>query len=225
VEEWREITDEARVPLLVDSAAGFGARDEDGELLGSNGQAEVFSFHATKPFAIGEGGALMSGNAAIAERVSRLANFGFEHGLVHGAPGLNAKLAEWPAATALAALDRFDGVLDARRQAAEDLLAAVEPHGFSRQRCDGRAAWQFVPVLAASADVRNRVRARAEKARVEVRTYFSVPLHRMPAFRQARQAGPMSTTDELAARILSLPMANDQTDAERERIVDVLANA
>src|SRR5947199_10782718 len=46
----------AKVPLLVDSAAGFGATSDDGSLLGHQGDAEVFSFHATKPFAVGEGG-------------------------------------------------------------------------------------------------------------------------------------------------------------------------
>ena len=56
---WRSACTDASVPLLIDSAAGFGAIDETGRPLGSQGDTEVFSFHATKPFAIGEGGAVV----------------------------------------------------------------------------------------------------------------------------------------------------------------------
>jgi dTDP-4-amino-4,6-dideoxygalactose transaminase len=220
---WRALARDARVPVLVDSAPGFGAQDEDGRLLGATGDAEVFSFHATKPFAIGEGGLLVSADAEVAGRVARLANFGFEDGIAQIAGGLNAKLAEWPAATALAALDGFDQVLATRRHAAEELLAALEPLGFVRQHCDGRPAWQFVPVLAPSAHERDHAFANATAAGVELRRYFSVPLHRMPAFKNLRCAGSMTTTDELAERVLSLPMADDQTPTERTRIVETLA--
>jgi dTDP-4-amino-4,6-dideoxygalactose transaminase len=222
---WREAAQKEGLPLLVDSAAGFGARDEGAELLGDSGDAEVFSFHATKPFAIGEGGLFVTSDETFAVRVERLANFGFEDGVVHRTAGFNAKLAEWPAATALAVLDGFEGIVNARRAAADDLLEALEPHGFLRQRCDGTPAWQFVPVLAPSSADRDRAHARATAAGVELRTYFSVPLHRMPAFEDIRHAGPLETTDELAARILSLPMANDQTPAQRELIVDTLVTA
>jgi dTDP-4-amino-4,6-dideoxygalactose transaminase len=75
--QWEATALEAGVPLLVDSAAGFGSMDEQGQRLGHQGQAEVFSFHATKPFAIGEGGLLATRDQRIASHVSRLANFGW----------------------------------------------------------------------------------------------------------------------------------------------------
>ena len=52
--------------------------DEAGGLLGGLGDAEVFSFHATKPFAIGEGGLITSRSAEVLEAVARLTNFGFD---------------------------------------------------------------------------------------------------------------------------------------------------
>ena len=60
------------VPLLVDSAAGFGSVDRDGLPLGGQGDAEVFSFHATKPLAIGEGGMVSTADPEVADRVRRL---------------------------------------------------------------------------------------------------------------------------------------------------------
>ena len=58
-----------------------------------------------------------------------------------------------------------------------------------------------------------------------MRTYFSVPLHRMPAFASVPSAGGLRCTDDLAARALSLPMANDLSAREMDAIVASLAAA
>jgi dTDP-4-amino-4,6-dideoxygalactose transaminase len=222
---WQTAGAQAGVPVLVDSAAGFGAVTGGGERLGRQGTAEVFSFHATKPFAIGEGGLLVSADAELAGRVSRLANFGFQAGSVAAEVGFNAKLAEWPAATALAVLDGFGDVLAARRAHAAQLLAGVGPHGYRPQAIDGEPAWQFVPVLAPSRAVRDAAIAIAASDGIELRAYFSVPLHRMPAFGGLPVAGSLAITERLAGRVLSLPMANDQSADDRRRIVAALATA
>ena len=222
---WQTAAAAAGVPLLVDSAAGFGALTGGGERLGGHGNAEVFSFHATKPFAIGEGGLLVSADADVVARVARLANFGFEAGSVSAEVGLNAKLAEWPAATALAVLDGFDEVLAARRAAAAELLAGVSPYGYRPQVASGEPAWQFVAVLAPSRAVRDAAIEIAASDGIELRSYFSVALHQMPAFGGLPVAGSLATTERLAGRILSLPMANDQSADDRRRIVAALAMA
>jgi dTDP-4-amino-4,6-dideoxygalactose transaminase len=222
---WQTAGAQAGVPVLVDSAAGFGAVTGGGERLGGQGTAEVFSFHATKPFAIGEGGLLVSADAEVVDRVARLANFGFAAGSVDAEVGLNAKLAEWPAATALAVLDGFDDVLAARRAAAAELLAGVVSHGYRPQATDGDPAWQFVPVLAPSRAVRDAAITIAAADGIELRAYFSVPLHRMPAFGGLPVAGSLDVTERLAGRVLSLPMANDQSADDRRRIAAALATA
>ena len=83
----------------------------------------------------------------------------------------------------------------------------------------GAAAWQFVPVLAPSPRVRAAALALAREREIELRAYFSVPLHRMPAYASAPVAGGLRRTEDLAARALSLPMANDQSAADRDAIV------
>lgn len=222
---WERAARDAGAALLVDSAAGFGATGEDGRPLGRQGDAEVFSFHATKPFAIGEGGLLSTTREEVATRAARLANFGFEDGVVHDAPGLNAKLPEWSAATALAVLDRYDDVLRCRRSAAREIVEALAPYGYTGQAGSGGAAWQFVPLLAPSRRVRDTALDVARGRDIELRTYFSVPLHRMPAFASVPAAGRLRRTEDLAARVLSLPMANDQTPADRGAIVACLVAA
>ncbi len=225
-QDWSQLAREAGVPLLVDSAAGFGARDERGDLLGGQGDAEVFSFHATKPFAIGEGGAVATRVADLPDALRRLANFGFgAERTVDDAVGLNAKMDEWHAAAGLAALDRLEEVLGARRERAERLRALLEPAGFGFQDgCDG-STWQFVPTLAPTPEVREAVVERAAQAGIEVRTYFDPPLHEMPAFAGFPRVGALEETCSLAALMLSLPMANDLADDALERVASCVLGA
>jgi dTDP-4-amino-4,6-dideoxygalactose transaminase len=220
---WRDACSEAGVPLIVDSAPGFGARDQHGLLLGRQGDAEVFSFHATKPFAIGEGGAVTSADPALLARVAALTNFSLGADReISSTYGLNAKLSELHAAVGLAVLDRFPDVLDARRARAERIREQLEPAGYRFQAGARGSTWQFVPVLAPSPDVRDAVLARAHEQLVEIRTYHP-PLHRLPVFSAGGGAPTtLTVTDELASRALSLPLSNDLSDGEVERIISLL---
>lgn len=222
---WERAAATAAVPLVVDSAAGFGAVDAAGRPAGRLGDVEVFSFHATKPFAIGEGGLVTTADPELAARIRQLANFGFEDGVVTGEVGTNAKLAEWPAATALAVLDRFDATLAARRNSAEAIRRGLDGSGLTFQAHDGSPAWQFVAALTPTDATRDALVVAAADRGVEIRTYFAHPLHTMPPFRTAPRTDDLVTTTDLAARAISLPMADDLSAEERALIVDVVAHA
>ena len=217
---WQELCRGARVPLVMDSAAAFGATLEDGRWLGTQGDVEVFSFHATKPFGTGEGGLISTRSAALRERMARLVNFGFGADRVVLDPlGMNAKLSELQSAVCLAVLDRLDDILAARRSRAAAIVSALMPLGFTFQAGAARSTWQSVPALAADAATREAVRARATANDVEVRAYFETPLHAHPPFADYPRASDLSVTNDLAARCLSLPMANDLSHDEIERVI------
>jgi dTDP-4-amino-4,6-dideoxygalactose transaminase len=218
-ERWESACAAAGIPLLIDSAAGFGALDESGRLLGRQGDAEVFSFHATKPFAMGEGGAIFTEDGDLAAEMRLLVNFGLDHRRVPlRARGINAKLSEIHAATGLAVLDGYEQILERRRTLAARIRLPLEHAGFSFQPASERSTWQFVPTLAVSSDARAAVLAQAASSGVEVRTYFDPPLNRLPPFASSRTR-PLSVTDDFCQRVLSLPLANDLNDGEIERIV------
>jgi dTDP-4-amino-4,6-dideoxygalactose transaminase len=218
---WRAACARAGVPLLIDSAAGFGAVDEAGLPLGSQGDTEVFSFHATKPFAIGEGGAVVSSDAEIVERIERIINFGIDpDSRLSLDAGLNAKMSEIQAAIGLAMLDRFDGVLARRRATAARLKALVARHPLTYQAGSAGSTWQVFQLLVPDADTRARAVALAEPHRIECRTMFEPPLHRHPAFASATLAGPLATTEAVAARTLSLPLANSLGPRQLRRLTD-----
>lgn len=216
-ERWQSACRAHGVALLVDSAAGFGASAEDGCPIGAQGDAEVVSFHATKPMAAGEGGAVFCRDPAVAEHVRRLANFDFDDDNDAISPrGINAKMSEPIAAIALAALDRLPAALAARREAAAAILGALSRDVFAQSGCE-HGTWQFVPVRTRRAGDRDAI-LDAARGDVELRTYYK-PLHAMAAFSGCARESDLATTDALGAGLLSLPMAVDQSAAERRRIV------
>jgi len=216
---WEAACRDAGVPLLVDSAAGFGAFAEDGIPIGGQGTAEIVSFHSTKPFGIGEGGAVFTRDRELAERLHRLINFDFgDHRQATTARGLNGKLDELRAAVGLAVLETFDDQLRRRRRLSAKLLDEIGS-AFRPQFGHVWGTYQMVPVVLGDDAARARILAAAER-QVELRTYYE-PLHLMPAFEHVPHADTLEVTETLGRRILSLPMAVDLTDEEIGVIADV----
>jgi dTDP-4-amino-4,6-dideoxygalactose transaminase len=225
-EAWREVARRHRVPLLLDSAPGFGAVDEEGLALGAQGDTEIFSFHATKTFAIGEGGAVTTRDPDLAARIARIVNFGIEpSSRTSTVPGFNGKLSELHAATGLAALDSFDEILAARHRLAGRIRRAADGAGLRYQRGSGGSPWQYFQALAPDFEARERVLAAAAAGRVDARTLHDPPLHRHEAFASAERAASLDVTEALAERSISLPLANHLADDEVDRIAAVAGAA
>jgi dTDP-4-amino-4,6-dideoxygalactose transaminase len=218
-DRWRQLCADADMPLLIDSAAGFGGLDDDGHPLGAQGDTEVFSFHATKPFAIGEGGAVVTSDPDLAERITRLINFGIDpHTRTSATAGLNAKMSELHAATGLAMLDRFTDALDRRRATARQLQTLFSSKPLTYQAGSDSSTWQVFQLLMPTPRSRQRALTLASAHNIEVRTCFDPPLHRHPAFDRAEIAGDLAVTDHVAARTLSLPMANTMGPRQMVRL-------
>jgi dTDP-4-amino-4,6-dideoxygalactose transaminase len=222
---WRSACDEHGLPLLIDSAAGFGAVDAYGQPLGGQGDTEVFSFHATKPLAIGEGGAILTADPEVAARIARTINFGIDpNSRTSVVTGLNAKLPELLAAAGLAMLDRYDDVLARRRATARGLQSAVAHLPLTYQEGSEGSTWQVFQTLVPDGAARARLVATAAELEIEVRTCFDPPLHRHVAFAGAPVAAPLEVTERLAARALSLPMANSLGPSQMVRLAELIAS-
>jgi dTDP-4-amino-4,6-dideoxygalactose transaminase len=147
--EWESIAQQWGLPLIVDSAAGFGSLCGDGSPLDAQGDAEIFSFYTTKPLAIGEEGAIATRSSELAKRLRRIANFGFDSRRQVTEPlGLNGKMSDLHATEGLAALDSLSEQLAARREHAAELQARLRPAGFEFQYSPAPPARRFVPALA-----------------------------------------------------------------------------
>ena len=161
------------VPVVIDNASGLGGPVRP---LREN-SVEVYSMHATKPFAVGEGGAIRTHPRL--EPALRLAlNFGLERGTPHGDWGINGKMPEVLAAVGMAVLDGYNDVLRTRQSVAQSYIGLLAPfellkcpevasdapwHGFPVQFPSDQCVETFVGYLASrSADIRRYYRPSLE---------------------------------------------------------------
>jgi dTDP-4-amino-4,6-dideoxygalactose transaminase len=210
----------AGVPLILDSAAAFGGQTEGGPALGAGGAAEVFSFHATKPFGIGEGGAVLA-SPSITRRVREVINFDLVRGEPRGR-GLNAKMSEFTAAIGLAMLRDFDAVLARRREACARLTKIAERDDRSEPAArPGRPPWQCFPIEVAEPRICKGMLDALANWGVEARTLYQPALHRTSAFERHTDR-PLPRTDDLTGRILCLPVYADLSAREGALLDDAL---
>jgi dTDP-4-amino-4,6-dideoxygalactose transaminase len=163
--------------LIFDSAASLGAKYPNGRMVGSAGDAEVFSLHITKTFGVGEGGLVTTGNPVVAARCRQLINFGFDSALTSQAVGTNAKMSEYHAAVGLAVLDCISKKLASRSAVAEAYKAKLQNVRF----LDSPSAHQVFPVIFDSKEQRDNAAQKLFKQGIGSRIYYK-PLHQHPAF-------------------------------------------
>jgi dTDP-4-amino-4,6-dideoxygalactose transaminase len=116
-------------------------------------------------------------------------------------------------------------VLAERRRLAHELKRRLHRAPLAYQEQSERSTWQYFQTLAPSAAARDAVAVRAVELGVEMRTLHDPALLRQPAFAAAARHGDLAVTDDLAARSLSLPLANSLTDPELDRIAAVAHRA
>jgi dTDP-4-amino-4,6-dideoxygalactose transaminase len=222
VGQWEELARHHDVPLIIDSAAGFGSLYADGSAVGSRGRAEVLSFHATKPFAIGEGGAVVTKDADLAAELKSFQNFGFRGTSGATNLGLNGKLQEINAVIGLRQLEVFDQTIRQRQSVFRSYAAALSSAAVSIPDRLASSSVCFLSVLFDDAPARDTARDALTAARVEVRTYYQPALHLQPYFGGTRRANDLANTDAVARTILSLPVHQEMDPAVIEHISGII---
>ncbi|MFO7904565.1 MAG: DegT/DnrJ/EryC1/StrS family aminotransferase [Pirellulaceae bacterium] len=205
VEAWDAFTNETGIPVLIDAAAAF-----DGQRVGRT-TTVVFSFHATKPFGIGEGGLVATTSGRIARRARRLSNFGFVDGVVREAGGGNGKLSEYHAAVGLAQLERWDGIKRRRRALARQYAyeLALNGNGVCVQQGWGNFGPANLTVALGEAAMTHGIADKLEAAGIETRRWYCPSLTRHPVFRQLPRAATdgdaLDVCESLCQCTLGLP--------------------
>ncbi len=212
------------VGVVVDAAASLGSLDEAGRGFGAGfAHPVVYSMHATKTFATAEAGLIHCGDADTLAALRAMANFGFGAPRTATMPGFNAKLSEIGALLGLARLDGFERIVAHR----ERLVARYRDWlpGWGFQRLAGqRHAHQFMPVLLPRDAGWRRDEALAALARhgIGAAHYFSPHLAEQEYFRRTCAMHDLAVTEDIAGRILSLPLADRMTVAEVDRVCRTL---
>jgi len=211
------------IPLVIDAAAALGSLNIKGEAFGTGSRSPlVFSMHATKAFATGEGGLIYAADPEKIAGLRSMAGFGLNADRLVTLPGLNAKLTEVAALLALMKLQDIGGIAEHRFKL-HRLYASLLPD-FTFQGMTGqRSALQFVSVLLPEGCTKQAPEITAELFQhgIGSRNYFAPHLANHPLFRSHCVAGDLTVTDEISRRVISLPVSDVLRAEDVRRICEI----
>jgi len=220
--------------LIEDSAESLGST-LGGRPCGSFGDAGIFGFYPNKQITTGEGGAIVTDDARIAELCRSMADQGRgaeEAWLHHVRLGYNYRLDEMSAALGLSQLARLREIVAARARVADLYLGALsdaEEIVLPKVAPGVGMSWfVFVVRLAdrfSRAD-RDRVLAALARAGIGCRNYFE-PIHLQPFIRKALGTGPgqFPVAEHVGDRTIALPFYPQMTQQEVSRVADALLSS
>jgi dTDP-4-amino-4,6-dideoxygalactose transaminase len=224
LERYRRITSQLGVPVVVDGAASLGSFDAQGRGFGSGFTGSVvYSMHATKSFAVGEAGLIYSADKDRIARLRTMSSFGFGEPRTATMAGLNGKLSEVTALLGRLRLRDYDSITQYRAQLANRYRAMLPELEFQAQ-APGIQAYQFVPALLPRELSGRKAAIREELASRGIATgaYFSPHLMEQPYFQKTSVAGPLPVSDDVSARMISLPLFDTMTYQEVSQVVEEL---
>lgn len=215
--------------LLFDAAHAF-ACTHHGQMIGGFGDAEVFSFHATKFFNTFEGGAVTTNNDELAERMRKMRNFGFAGLDTVIDLGINGKMSEISAAMGLTSLESLNEFIEANYRnycAYRDGLVGIPGVKLVQYDPHEQNNYQYVvieideQISRVSRDLLVEI-LHAENVRA--RRYFYPGVHQMEPYRSyfpnARLVLP--ETEKLTQRVLQLPTGTSVAPSDIQIICDII---
>lgn len=222
VDALQQIAGAHRLALLFDAAHAF-ASSYRGRMIGNGGDAEVFSFHATKFFHTVEGGAVTTNDADLAARVRLMRDHGFSGPDTVVRLGLNGKMNELSAAVGLTLLDDVDGLIALNRAHHARYAAGLgDTPGVRILPHDEGSNHQYV---VAEMDGRHGVERDVflrvlQAENVRARRYFHPGVHRMEPYasRPATARAPLPNTEAACRRVLCLPTGSAVSLDDIDRI-------
>jgi dTDP-4-amino-4,6-dideoxygalactose transaminase len=219
VEAIDAIAQKHNLKVIYDAAHAFGVKYK-GESLLKHADAATLSFHATKLFHTGEGGAIVFKRKEALERAKSMINFGITGPDVISGLGINAKMNELQAAMGLCVLDELEDNLKAReavwRRYEESLSQVLELQAKPETLAYNHA---YFPVVFNSEAQALNVLASLKKNGVLARRYFYPSLESVESL-GAQTEQPISR--DIASRILCLPIYSGLTSESINKIVSIV---
>ncbi len=219
----RDLAERKGWVVIEDAAQAHGATYR-GRKVGSLGHAATFSFYPGKNLgALGDGGAVVTNDAAIAERVRLLRNYGSREKYLHEVPGVNSRLDEIQAAVLRVKLRHLEEWNRRRKEAARyylEELAAIPGLALPRVPPHADPAWHLFVVRYPG---RDRLQHHLRMVGVETLIHYPVPPHRSPAYRNAGlRPEDYPVAESLSRTVLSLPIGPHVTPEMQQVVVTAI---
>ena len=219
VEEIEQIAQKHQLAVIYDAAHGFGV-NYHGKSLFNYGDVSTCSFHATKLFHTGEGGALFCKNEKLMQQLY------FHHNFGHNGPekfemlGVNAKMSELQAAMGLAVLPYMEEIITKRKVVVEAYNEFLNLNGLKKIKIREGTQWNYsyYPVIFKNEEDLLRVQHSLKEKNIYPRRYFYPSLHQLPYV--APVDVPIS--ESISKRILCLPLSHCISDKSVQAISDIV---
>lgn len=209
--------------LVEDAAQAHGAR-LDGRRVGSLGDAAGFSFYPGKNLgALGDGGAITTRDADLAQRLRMLRNYGSQVKYHHEVAGVNSRLDEIQAAVLRCKLPTLDDDNAARRRVAQRYQDGLRglPLGLQSVLPQAEPVWHLLVV---SCPHRERVHNALTSAGIGHLVHYPIACHLQGAYSGAKWPA-LPVSERLQHEVLSLPIAPYLSDADVDAVVAVVRSA
>jgi dTDP-4-amino-4,6-dideoxygalactose transaminase len=223
----REIAAAENLFLLDDCAQSFGA-SLGGRKLGREAEATAISFFPSKPLGgYGDGGALLTDSAGRAELYRSLRTHGegtTRYEVLR--TGMNGRLDTLQAAVLLAKLDVFEAELGARARIAaiyDQVLAGRVT--IPARVPESQSAWAIYAILLPDEAARARLQSSLREAGIPTAIYYPRPLHHQPAYAPHHRGNPLPVSEDIATRILALPIHPDLSEAQTHGVAEAVVQA
>jgi len=229
VETLTSIADQHNLKLMFDAAHAFGCSYQ-GQMLGNFGEAEVFSFHATKFMNAFEGGAIVTNNDELAEKIRLMTNFGFAgiDNVIY--IGTNGKMNEASAAMGLTSFESIDEFIDVNyrnyKQYQQEIASIpgvnLLPYNES-ENCN----YQYIVLEIDEKRTkisRDTLVDLLNAENIVARRYFYPGCHRMEPYRSYfPHAGLLlPETEQLTQRVMLLPTGTAMEEKTISKVCDII---
>jgi dTDP-3-amino-2,3,6-trideoxy-4-keto-D-glucose/dTDP-3-amino-3,4,6-trideoxy-alpha-D-glucose/dTDP-2,6-dideoxy-D-kanosamine transaminase len=224
IEELRGIAERQKLPLIEDCAQAHGA-ERAGRKSGSWGTLGCFSFYPTKNLgAMGDGGAVVTGDAILAAKVRALRQYGWTGKYRSTVPGgRNSRLDEMQAAVLRAKLPHLGAWNDRRREIARKYGEALDGSGLILPATEDDYVAHLYVVRSAQ---RERLRRALAEAGIGTDVHYPIPDPRQESMRDVTFRGTLLPVTETAAdQVLTLPCFPEMTDGEVAEIAQAVLAA
>lgn len=213
------------IPVVEDAAQSHGATYK-GKRAGTLGRMAEFSFYPGKNLgAFGEGGALVTDDAAFAKRARQLRNHAQAERYYHDELGYNYRMDSIQGAMLSLKLKHLDNWNAARDRHAKKYIEQLKdlPITLPTVFADSQSVWHCFVL---ESDRRDAIREKLTAADIECGLHYPVPLHLQKACKDlGHHKGDFPASERLAETCLSLPMFAELTDEQISRVVTAVRSA
>jgi dTDP-4-amino-4,6-dideoxygalactose transaminase len=221
VEKIKKIADQYKLKVIYDAAHAFGSGYEDKSLL-SFGDISTCSFHATKIFHTVEGGCIVCNDDELFKKITLYRSFGHTDE-DHYSIGINAKNSEFHAAMGLCILPKMPDIIKKRREISELYNSTLNfDQGLRRPQNASNFTYNYAyyPVVFESENKLREVIEVLNKNGINPRRYFHPSLNLLPYV----QYRPCPISEDIAQKVLCLPLYNDLEKKDVLKISDLINN-